>query len=415
MDFALPPVGEGLVEVELVRWLVASGDAVRRGQPLMEVMSDKATMEVPSPFAGTVSRTLVEEGAKIKVGQKVLTYEAGGATEKAEPVPEPVAVETQTHKSSAPPQQTSMSTASTNGNAVAAAPSVRLLARKLGVDLTQVRGSGPAGRILLDDLAPYLKSPTDTPPPKPAREPHPMEFGVAGTKQKMVGLRRTIAERMVESERSIPHYSYIDECDVTDLVRIRNQLKEPFSANGLKLTYLPFMVKAVARALQETPIVNSTYDESSQEIVLHGDYNIGIAVATPSGLIVPVVKNADKLDLAAVTAEIERISTDARNGRPKLDDLRGGTFTITSVGSIGGLISTPIINRPEVGIMGVGKVVRRPVYDTSGNLHPADLIYLSFSFDHRIVDGAIGASFGNAVIRHLQHPATLLLPARIRS
>ena len=174
------------------------------------------------------------------------------------------------------------------------------------------------------------------------------------------------------------------------------------------------MVTAVARALHEIPIVNSSYDEAAGEIVLHDRYNVGIAVATPAGLIVPVIRNADELDLPGVTAEIERLSTAARSGKAKADDLRGGTFTVTSVGSIGGLISTPIINRPEVGIMGVGKVVRRPVYDASGNIRPADLIYLSFSFDHRIVDGAVGAAFGNAVIRHLQHPATLLLPADVR-
>lgn len=415
MDFTLPPVGEGLLEVELVRWLVQPGDRVRRGQPLLEVLSDKATMEVPSPFTGTVDSTLVEEGTKLQVGQKLLSYTVDSA------IPAPVAAtpapaETGTTQGTQPASTRNIQPVS-NGHAVVAAPSVRHLARKLGVDLTQIHGSGPAGRILLDDLTAFLQpAPDATPPPaKPVREPHPMEFGTAGTKQKMAGLRRTIAERMVESERAIPHYSYIDECDVTDLVRVRNQLKETFSAAGLKLTYLPFLVKAVARALKEVPIANSTYDEAAGEIVLHAHYNIGIAVATPAGLIVPVLKNVDKLDLPAITAEIERLSTDARNGKSRIDDLRGGTFTITSVGSIGGLISTPIINRPEVGIMGVGKVVRRPVYDASGNIHPADIIYLSFSFDHRIMDGAVGAAFSNAVIRHLQHPATLLLPEKVRS
>ncbi|MCZ2342148.1 MAG: 2-oxo acid dehydrogenase subunit E2 [Bacteroidales bacterium] len=414
MDFALPPVGEGLLEVELVRWLVQPGDKVRRGQPLLEVMSDKATMEVPSPFLGTVQATLAEAGAKIQVGQTILRYEAKATSSPSEAAPihpatEPTATVTPAATILGPSPASS-------GPAVVAAPSVRHLARKLGVDLTQVHGSGPAGRILLDDLTAFLHRPApEATPTKPNREPHPMEFGTAGTRQKMAGLRRTIAERMVESERSIPHYSYIDECDVSDLVRVRNQLKEVFATHGLKLTYLPFLVKAVARALQEVPIANSTYDEAAGEIVLHDHYHIGIAVATPAGLIVPVIKNADTLDLPAITAEIERLSTDARNGKARIDDLRGGTFTITSVGSIGGLISTPIINRPEVGILGIGKVVRRPVYDASGNIHPADLIYLSFSFDHRIIDGAVGAAFGNAVIRHLQHPAALLLPAKVRS
>ena len=212
MDFALPPVGEGLVEVELVRWLVKPGDDVRRGQSLIEVMSDKATMEVPSPFAGTIAETIADEGAKVNVGEVVLRYEPTsrgvhppGAGEPGEPAgASPAARHTNRHA---------------NGLAVAAAPSVRLLARKLGVDLSRVPGSGPAGRVLVDDLAPFLAPPADAPSTKPTREPVPMEFGTPGTRQKMVGLRRAIAERMVESERAIPHYSYVDECDVSDLVR----------------------------------------------------------------------------------------------------------------------------------------------------------------------------------------------------
>jgi pyruvate dehydrogenase E2 component (dihydrolipoamide acetyltransferase)/2-oxoisovalerate dehydrogenase E2 component (dihydrolipoyl transacylase) len=297
-----------------------------------------------------------------------------------------------------------------DARAVAAAPSVRHLARKLGVDLARVRGSGPGGRVLIDDLAGYVKpnGTTHDAPSKPA--PPAVDYGTPGTRQKLVGLRRKIAEHMVEAKRTIPHYAYVDECDLTDLVRIRGQLKEPMAASGVRLTYLPFMVKAVARALKEIPIVNSTLDEASGEIVLHDRYHVGIAVAAPQGLIVPVVKNADRKDVAAIAADIERLSGDARAGKSRLEDLKGGTFTVTSVGNIGGLISTPIINSPEVGIMGVGKVTRRPVYDAAGAVRPADLVYLSFSFDHRVLDGAIGAAFGNAVIRRLQNPAALLLP-----
>ena len=180
----------------------------------------------------------------------------------------------------------------------------------------------------------------------------------------------------------------------------------------MKLTYLAFFVKAAARALKDVPIVNSTFDEPAGEVVLHDHYHIGIAVAAPGGLIVPVIKDADRKDLLAIASEIDRLSTDAKAGKSKLEDLKGGTFTVTSVGGIGGLISTPIINYPEVGIMGVGKVVKRPVYDANGDLKPHDIVYLSFSFDHRIVDGAVGAAFGNAVVRYLQAPAVLLLPER---
>ncbi|MFO0851247.1 MAG: dihydrolipoamide acetyltransferase family protein [Gemmataceae bacterium] len=445
MDFPLPPVGEGLFEVELVRWLVQPGEAVARGQPLAELMSDKATMELPAPFAGTLSATLAEAGSKVKVGQVILRYEPAGA-DNPSPDPSPKRRGEQAGRASDP--ETSSPTGDrprllpsplrgggrgrgsspqpvSNGTAVAvldrphapvAAPSVRYLARKLGVDLGKVRGTGPAGRILLDDLAPYLTpkaAPTEKLVKGPDRDPtHGLDLGKPGTRTKLAGLRRKIAEKMVTSVRTIPHYSYIDECEITDLVRLRGQIKDTLAAAGVKMTYLPFFVKAVARALKDVPAVNATFDEAAEEVTLHAHYHVGIAVSAPAGLVVPVIKDADKKDVAAIATEIDRLSKDVRAGRPKIDDLRGATFTVTSIGNIGGLISTPIINHPEVGIMGIGKVVRRPVYDAHGDLRPADLVYLSFSFDHRVLDGAVGAAFGNAVIRHLQNPATLLLPER---
>jgi pyruvate dehydrogenase E2 component (dihydrolipoamide acetyltransferase)/2-oxoisovalerate dehydrogenase E2 component (dihydrolipoyl transacylase) len=200
---------------------------------------------------------------------------------------------------------------------------------------------------------------------------------------------------------------------VTDLVRLRDGLRETFARSGMKLTYLAFVVKAVVAALEEVPIVNSRLDEEGGEIVLHDRYHIGIAVATPAGLIVPVVRDADRKDLAAVARDIDRLSSEARAGKSRLEDLRGGTFTVTSVGNIGGLFSTPVINHPEVGILGIGKIVKRPVFDAAGQVRPADLVYLSFSFDHRVVDGAVGAAFGNAIRRRLENPAVLLLPEQL--
>lgn len=429
MDFELPPVGEGLYEVELIRWLVKPGDHVKPGQGMLEVMSDKATMEVPSRFHGVIGELKAVEGSKIKVGQHILTYSESSG--------EPVTVANQPvlQKSNAKAESaaatpvaagaaaaTSVLSPPTSGvrsrmQSVAAAPSVRHLARKLGVDLGAIRGSGPAGRILLDDLAPFLK-PRSNGVEAPTTRQHgtdvsKLDIGVAGTRVKLAGMRRKIAERMVASVRAIPHYSYMDEFDSSELVKLRNQLRDPLAQAGVKLTYLAFFVKAVARALKDIPIVNSTFHEETQEIILHDRYHIGIAVAAPSGLIVPVIHDADRRDLFNIANEIERLSNDAKANRSKLEDLRGGTFTITSVGGIGGLISTPIINHPEVGILGVGKVVKRPVYDQHGRLRPADIIFLSFSFDHRIVDGAVGAAFGNAVLKHLSNPAALLLPEKV--
>jgi pyruvate dehydrogenase E2 component (dihydrolipoamide acetyltransferase)/2-oxoisovalerate dehydrogenase E2 component (dihydrolipoyl transacylase) len=288
------------------------------------------------------------------------------------------------------------------------------MARKLGIDLSQVHGSGPHGRILIEDLSRHVR-PADGDGAARRTAALPLDYGKPGTRIKLAGLRRKIAEHMILAKDKIPHYSYVDECNVSDLVRLRSSLRETFSKAGIKLTYLAFFAKAAVAALKDVPLVNASLDEEKGEIVLHDHYHIGIAVATPGGLIVPVVRDADRMDLAQLAGEIDRLGSEARAGKTRLEDLRGSTFTITSIGSIGGLFSAPVINYPEVGILGVGKIVKRPIYDTAGNLHPADMLYLSFCFDHRVVDGAVGAAFGNALGRRLANPATLLLPDNLTS
>ena len=410
MDFALPEIGEGVYEAEVVAWAVKPGDVVKRGQTLLEVMTDKATMEVPSPFAGTITGVRAEPGRRIKVGDVILSYAA------AEP-PVPVApsgVEASLRSSAADKPRTEVKrngpARRTSGPVPAkAAPSVRLLARKLGIDLAGVRGSGADGRVLVEDLTERIAAASAVDGKKKPAEAKP-DYGKPGTRIKLQGLRRTIAERMTQAKREIPDYSYIEECDVTELVRLRTGLREDFAGAGIKLTYLPFVVRAVVAALKEVPLVNATLSEATREIVLHDKYHIGIAVATKVGLIVPVIRDADQKDIPTLAREIERLGNDARAGKVKLDDLRGSTFTVTSVGNIGGLFATPVINPPEVGILGLGRIVRRPVYDEKGNIRPADLIYLSLTFDHRVVDGAVCAAFSNAVCRRLMNPAALLLP-----
>jgi pyruvate dehydrogenase E2 component (dihydrolipoamide acetyltransferase)/2-oxoisovalerate dehydrogenase E2 component (dihydrolipoyl transacylase) len=278
---------------------------------------------------------------------------------------------------------------------------VRRIARQLGVSLSQIRGSGPEGRILLDDL-PAPGSATQSPSVTPAQ-------AAPGTRVKLRGVRRKIAERMVQSKQTIPHYGYVDECDVTDLVRLRASLKETFAQAGVKLTYLPFFVKAAVAALKKVPLVNASLDDEAAEIVLHDQFHIGIATAAPDGLVVPVIHDADRKSLVQIAREVQSLAESARAGTLSPEQLRGGTFTITSIGSIGGLISMPIINPPQVGILGIGKIVKRPIYDADGALRPADMVYLSFSFDHRIVDGAVGAEFGNAIIEELKSPARMLV------
>jgi pyruvate dehydrogenase E2 component (dihydrolipoamide acetyltransferase)/2-oxoisovalerate dehydrogenase E2 component (dihydrolipoyl transacylase) len=400
MDFALPELGEGVYEAEVVRWLVKPGDAVKRGQALLEVMTDKATMEVPSPFIGTIQSLNPEPGQQVNVGATILTYDGKGAAPTEPPKREEPAFVKRAPAANGP------ATAVAAPALVKASPSVRHMARKLGVDLARIRGSGPGGRVLIDDLAANVQTAR---PGEVAKPQVVVDVGVAGTRVKLAGVRKRIAERMVQSKTTIPHYAYIDEVDVTDLSRLRSLTAEHFSVQGIKLTYLAFFVRAAVLALKEVPIVNATLDEESHEIVLHNHYHVGFATSTPSGLVVPVIHDADKLDVAGVAREIERLSSAARAGKAKREELTGGTFTVTSIGSIGGLISTPIINPPEVAILGVGKVVKRPVYDEAGNIKPAEMLYLSLSFDHRVVDGAVGATFANSLAKHLRNPASLLL------
>jgi 2-oxoisovalerate dehydrogenase E2 component (dihydrolipoyl transacylase) len=438
MDFNLPELGEGVYEAELVEWRVKPGDAVKRGQELAEVVTDKASMPLPSPFFGKIAELRAEPGDMLKIGEVILTYEsqaraadgeAGGETDKGKGAKTAKATKAASETRSAsggrqPPDVGEKPPSAIRGltpparqqptppaRRTTAAPSVRRMARQLGIDLASVRGSGPGGRVLLDDLAALLQH-GDERAAKAAPEPA-ADYGTAGTRRKLIGIRRQIAEHMVQSKRSIPHYSYVDECDISELVRLRAALKQSFSQAGVKLTYLPFFVKAAAAALRDVPIVNSSLDEAAGEIVLHERCDIGIAVATPQGLLVPVVREADRKDVAAIAREIEQLSQAAREGKARREDMLGGTFTVTSIGGIGGLISTPVINHPQAAILGIGRVVKRPVYDIAGDLRPAEVVYLSFSFDHRILDGAIGAVFGNAVVRHLQNPAELLVAGQL--
>jgi pyruvate dehydrogenase E2 component (dihydrolipoamide acetyltransferase)/2-oxoisovalerate dehydrogenase E2 component (dihydrolipoyl transacylase) len=441
MNFQLPELGEGIYEAELIRWLVKPGDVVRRGQALMEVMTDKATMEVPSPFAGAIESLSTEEGRPLKVGAVVLTYgapekmnegEKAGGGEGAKKNDAGTKRRGDTVKEEADrlggdgvKRREGARRREGEGarTAVAAppkaAPSVRLMARKLNIDLDQVHGSGSGGRILIEDLtsqitAQHQTSDAHSLAPSPTRPlPPSADYGKPGARLKFQGVRRKMAENMVRAKHVVAHSTYVDECDVTELVRLRESLRDRFSQAGLKLTYLPFFVKAVTLALREIPIVNSSLDEQAEEIVLHDHYHIGFAAATPTGLIVPVLHDADQKALPEIARELERLNAEAKGGKSRLEDLRGGTFTITSIGGFGGLISTPVVNHPQAAILGIGRIVKRPVYDSAGNIKPADLVYLSLSFDHRFLDGAVAAAFCNAVIRHLQTPAALLLPQNL--
>lgn len=416
-EFKLPDIGEGVVEGEIVKWLVKEGDVLEEDQPMVEVMTDKATVTIPSPRKGKVLKTVGREGETVKVGATMVVIEEEGMkaeTAKAETAkPERPAEPPRTGDVvKAPevrkaPEQAPESRAMKEGprtGKVLATPATRKLARELGVDLSNVAGTGPQGRVTKDDLQKFATGPQ----PTPLREvPRP----TAPTAEERVpfrGLRRKIAERMVKSKHTAPHFTYVEEVDMTELVSLRKQAASIAEEQRVKLTYLPFIIKALIVALKQYPWLNSTLDEEREEVVLKKYYNIGMAVATPNGLIVPVIKNADQKNILELAKELERLSAQAREGTAKLEDLQGSTFTITSMGPLGGIFATPIINYPEVAILGVHRIHQRPVV-RNDQIVIRDMMYLSLSFDHRIIDGAVGAEFARYLIRFLENPNLLFM------
>ena len=424
MEYSVPELGEGVFEAEFVEWLVRPGELVRHGQNLAEVMTDKATMELPSPFVGTVETLAVEPGQTIEVGQVLLRYSS-----PADPIRRPAtrsvdALDEVEHQQDPtdgvelqgpidPGSRSSQASGVDDGQRtprVQAAPAVRQMARSLGIDLGQVPGNGPHGRVLINDLGSYVKRQQKT-TSKERRKSTLPDLGTPGTRVKMRGVRRSIAEHMVLSTQTIPHFTYVEECDVSEMVALRGSLKRSFYRQKIKLTYVPFYVKAVAVALRKVPLVNASLDEENGEIVLHDRYHVGLAMASNKGLIVPVIRDVDRLSIADIAREIERLREAVRNGAISREELRGSTFTLSSIGNVGGLISTPIIHHPEVGILSVGRVFKRPVFNEANEVVPARIAYLSFSFDHRVVDGSVGAIFGNAVIDRLENPENLMDPS----
>ena len=399
MEFKLPDLGEGITEGEVIKWMTKEGDQVKEDQPIVEVMTDKVNVQIPSPRTGRVARILVKEGTVAKVGQTIMVIDEG----KGSP-PSPAPAPPTPKPNAAPPPVQAAASPSPKG--VLATPATRRLARELGVDIASVRGSGPSGRITDDDVkrsAPRSGTATVTvQAPPPVARGSPLEEVVP-----LRGLRRTISERMAKSLRTTAQVTHVDEADVTELVLLREALKGSAEKRGVHLTYLPFVIKALVPALKEFPYSNAALDDQAGNIILKKYYNIGIATDTEQGLVVPVVKEVDRKDIFELAGEIEKLSSKARNGQLELDDVHGSTFTITNVGAIGGLFATPIINIPEVAILGLHKIAKRPVV-RDGKIEIRDTTYLSLSFDHRVLDGAYAARFTSRVIETMQDTKKLL-------
>jgi 2-oxoisovalerate dehydrogenase E2 component (dihydrolipoyl transacylase) len=430
----MPDIGEGIAEVELVAWSVKPGDAVKEDQPLADVMTDKATVEIPSPVAGTVVALGGDVGQLMAVGSELIRLEVEGAGNakdapparpsdsvqnerpaqapvmatpapvdsptRVEPAQLPAATVAERRPAAAPPPQRAP------GEKPLASPAVRQRAWELGIELQFVHGSGPAGRITHQDLDVYLASrgqPMVSGGPRAAYAERHDEEAVP-----MVGLRRRIAQKMAEAKRRIPHFSYVEEIDVTELEALRAQLNQRYGAQRGKLTLLPLIARAVVLALRDFPRLNARFDDEAGIVTQYGAVHLGIAAQTDAGLMVPVIRHAETLDPWGLAAEISRLAEAARSGSATRDELGGSTITISSLGPLGGIVSTPVINHPEVAIVGVNRIVERLAL-RGGTAVARQTMNLSSSFDHRAIDGMDAARFIQAVRTTLETPALLFV------
>lgn len=434
----MPDLGEGIAEVEVVAWHVQPGDVVKEDQVLADVMTDKATVEIPSPVAGTITSLGGAIGQSLAVGAELIRLEVEGAGNQkdkavqepvktaaaaapAEEVAEPQLEAVAANEASAPasalasrpapaarpaPVSKGASQLRAEGEKPLAAPAVRQRAWDLGVELQFVAGSGPAGRITHADLDAHVAGHRGGAANGGLDERYAEQHGEHATQ--VIGLRRKIAEKMQEAKRNIPHFTYVEEVDVTELEALRLQLNARYGAERGKLTLLPLLMRAVVLALREFPMMSARYDDERNLLTTYDAAHIGIAAQTDNGLMVPVVRHAESRDPWSSAAEIARLADAARNGKATRDELTGSTITITSLGALGGIVTTPVINRPEVAIVGVNRIVDRPVI-RDGAMVARKMMNLSSSFDHRVIDGMVAAQFVQAIRGYLEFPATLFV------
>ncbi|WP_087973071.1 dihydrolipoamide acetyltransferase family protein [Oceanobacillus rekensis] len=419
-NFKMPDIGEGIHEGEIVKWFVKVGDEVKEDDVLCEIQNDKAVVEIPSQVDGTVTKVHVEEGTVATVGETLISFDAEGYESEEEPEDakkEEPATKEEASQATKQEEQPSEE-ADSEGIRVIAMPSVRKYARENDVKISAVSGSGKNGRVLKEDIDSYLSGdqPTEkgetadqsaNTESKPAATP---EGQYPETREKMSSIRKSIANAMVNSKTKAPHVTLHDEIDVTDLVAHRKKFKSIAAEQEIKLTYLPYVVKALVSASKKFPIMNSYIDENTDEIVQKHYYNIGIAADTDRGLLVPVVKDADKKSIFEISQEINELAGKARDGKLKPDEMKGASNTISNIGSAGGQWFTPVLNYPEAAILGIGRIAEKPIV-RDGEIVVAPVLALSLSFDHRIVDGATAQHALNQIKRLLNDPQLIMMEA----
>jgi pyruvate dehydrogenase E2 component (dihydrolipoamide acetyltransferase) len=446
-EFKLPDLGEGIHEAQVINLMVKQGDAVKEDQMVMEVETDKAAVELPVPFAGVIAKLNVKVGDTVKVGEVLLAIEEKGGAPSSPPAPKAAPPPAPSRPDAAPgpvkpappppavvepaarPAARSATAGATASGPIPAAPAVRRLARELGIDLRSLHGTGPGGRVVREDVERFQLTGTATgvatptriaeeAPPLPTRSASegravPAEalpdFSQWGPirREALTQIRKTIARQMVRSVTTIPHVTHADEVDVTDLENFRKEQSAIFGDRG-KLTLTAFVIKSVAGALRQFPQLNASYDEARGEMIFKDYVHVGVAVDSPKGLMVPVIRDADRKGLLTISQELRDLAEKARDFKLDIAQMRGGTFTVTNVGALGGTMSTPIINYPEVAILGMGKLDWKPVV-RDGQIVPRKMLPLFLSFDHRVIDGADGARFIRAVMSFLENPLNLLL------
>ncbi|MGN6107293.1 MAG: dihydrolipoamide acetyltransferase family protein [Kofleriaceae bacterium] len=428
-DFYMPDIGEGVVEGEIVGWKVKEGDKVKLDQPIVEVMTDKATVELPSPRAGTIAKINYKDGEICPVGKVLVVIDEDGASASAKPAAAPAASHGNGHTAPRPaepprsqPVQAARAAAPVGGGAiqvvdvtetrarVLATPATRRLARQLGVEIGRVPATGKHGRVTTDDVKRFQHGGGTQPAAVQAKAFAPQAIARGGEEERIPlrGMRMRIAESMHRSVSTAAHFTYVEEIDMTELVAVRERAKARAAERGVKLNYLPFIVKAVVSGLKKWPQLNASLDETTQEIVRKKYYHVGIAAQGPQGLVVTVVRDADHRSIFDISREIDRLAEAVRTGTATREELSGSTFTISSLGKLGGVLATPIINFPEVAIIGVHKIEERPAV-RNGQIVARHLMNLSISVDHRLADGWDGAMFLQDVKSLLEDPTTMFM------